>query len=78
MLVFWDTKKIGETENEKFPLVIIAMVDPFNVSDIFIDDVNSCDIMYLELFEKMDLKNENLWSYEGSDLQACNGTTTCP
>lgn len=34
--------------------------------------------MYSELFEKMGLKKENLWPYEGSDMQVLNGTTTNP
>lgn len=34
--------------------------------------------MYSELFKKMGLKKENLWPYEGSDMQVFNGTTINP
>lgn len=32
--------------------------------------------MYSKMFKKTSLKKENLWSYEGSDLQAFNDKTT--
>lgn len=34
--------------------------------------------MYLHLFEKLGMKNKKLWSYEGSDPHAFNGTVMCP
>lgn len=64
--------------NENFPPVIIAGVGKFDVSRIFIDGGNSCDIIYSELFEKMNLNLSSLFPYEGSYLQAFNWATIRP
>lgn len=68
MLDFCDSKKIEGILNDIFPLVISATIIHFDLSKILIDRDNSCDIMYSELFKKMGLRKENLWSHEGSDL----------
>lgn len=62
----------------KFPMVITCIVRQFDVSQILVDGGNSCDVMYLELYEKAYLDRASLWPYEGSDLQDFNGTTTHP
>lgn len=57
-VICWDFethKKVMGIPNEKFPLVIIARAGKLDVSRIFIDDGSSCDIIYSELFEKMNL-----------------------
>lgn len=59
MLGFWDSKKVGGVPN-KFPLVIIATIEKFDVSWILIDGRNYCDIMYSELFKKMVLDKGSL------------------
>lgn len=46
----------------------MSIVAHFDVSKVLIGGGNSYDIMYSNLFEKMGLKNEKLWPYEGSDL----------
>lgn len=62
----------------KFPLVITTTIRQFDVSQILIVGGSSCDIMYSKLFKKMNLERGNLLPCEGSNLQAFNGTTTCP
>lgn len=57
-------------------MVIYTTITRFDISHILIDGGSSCDIMYLELFEKMGLKKKNLWSYEGFDLQVFSNTMT--
>lgn len=59
-----------------FPLIITATLAKFDVSEILIDSGNSCEIIYSELFEKMDLDKNSLWSYEVFDLWAFNEITT--
>lgn len=39
---------------------------------MLIDDGGSCNIIYSNLFEKMELNKEKCFSYEGSDLKAPN------
>lgn len=53
------------------------MVEHFDVSRILIDKGSSWDIMYYELFEKIGLKREILWLYEGSYFHAFNDMITC-
>lgn len=50
----------------------------FDMLRIFIDEESSCDIMYIELFEKLGLKRESLSIYKGSDKQSFNDTITHP
>lgn len=52
------------------------MANHFNMLQIINNGGNSCEIIYLKLFEKMGLKKENLWSYEGLNLEAFNDSTT--
>lgn len=60
MLGFWDSKKVGGTSNEIFPLVIIAMNVQFDVYRVLIESGNWGDIMYSELFKKKCLKKRKL------------------
>lgn len=64
-----DLEKVWGIPNKNFPLVIIARVGKFDISRILVDDGSSYNIMYSELFEKMDLNWSNLLSYEGPDLR---------
>ena len=75
---FQDSKKLRGILNENFPLMIIDTLGKFNVSQILIDDNSSCDNMYLELFEKINLNQRNSLPYEHSNLQAFNRTTNYP
>lgn len=68
-----DIKKAGHIPNEIFPLVITITMDKFDVSINLIDAWSSCDIMYDKLFD-IDLRNENILAYTGSNLKAFNDT----
>lgn len=59
-------------------MVIIIIIANFNISWVLIDGGSSYDIMYSNHFEKLWLKKEKLWHYEGSRLRAFNGTITYP
>lgn len=50
MLGFQDFEKVGGIPEEIFPLVIIATVRQFNVSQFLIDGGNFYDIMHSDLF----------------------------
>lgn len=68
MLGFWDLENFGGIPNESFPIVIIATIGKFDISQILTDGGSSYDIMYSELFEKMNLNRSNLLPYECSYL----------
>lgn len=76
MMEFRDFKKVSDIPNLIFPLVITTTVWKIDVSRISIDGGSSCDIIYSKMFEKMGMESASLWSYEGSDLQVFNWTTT--
>ncbi|GAU30269.1 hypothetical protein TSUD_384900 [Trifolium subterraneum] len=50
----------------------------FDVKRILVNQGSSCDIMYSGLFKVLQLTEENLVPYVGSDLQGFNGSTTKP
>lgn len=66
-LEFWDWEKVGKIPNENFPLVITATMAKYDVSIIHIDMGSTCEII-AERFEKLGLKREKLWPYEGTNL----------
>ncbi|GAU37149.1 hypothetical protein TSUD_293060 [Trifolium subterraneum] len=55
-----------------------AKMANFDVRRILVDQGSSCDIMYSGLFKVLQLTEENLVPYVGSDLQGFNGSTTKP
>lgn len=64
--------------NEIFPLVIMTTMENFDVSRIIIDGGSSCDIIYIELFDKLGLKKDKLSPYMDIDIQAFNGHVARP
>lgn len=74
---FQDNEKVKGIPNDIFQFSHNT-INHFYVSRILTDSGSFYDIMYLELFEKMCLKKENLWLYEGFNFQAFNNTLTHP
>lgn len=72
ILGFRDSDKVTGISNEIFLLVIITNIANFDVSRVLIEGGSSCDIMYVDLFEKIGSKKENLFSHEGSYLKKWN------
>ncbi|GAU40689.1 hypothetical protein TSUD_88350 [Trifolium subterraneum] len=64
--------------NFQIPLLVRAKMANFDVRRILVDQGSSCDIMYSGLFKVLQLTEENLVPYVGSDLQGFNGSTTKP
>lgn len=60
-----NSEKIWGIPNRVFSLFIITIIANFDVSWVLIDGGGSSDIMYSDIFEKMGLKNEKLWHYNG-------------
>ncbi|MCI74280.1 hypothetical protein A2U01_0095544, partial [Trifolium medium] len=50
----------------------------FDVQRILEDQGSSCDVMYSGIFKTLQLTQENLVPYVGSDLHGFNGSTTKP
>ncbi|GAU27461.1 hypothetical protein TSUD_161470 [Trifolium subterraneum] len=77
-LAFYREEVPGGSPNFQIPLLVRAKMANFDVRRILVDQGSSCDIMYLGLFKVMQLTEENLVPYVGSDLQGFNGSTTKP
>ncbi|GAU29247.1 hypothetical protein TSUD_391950 [Trifolium subterraneum] len=73
-----DGKVPGGSPNFQIPLFVRAKMANFDVRRILVDQGSSCDIMYSGLFKVLQLTEENLVPYVGSDLQGFNGSTTKP
>lgn len=73
---FKDSEKLDGITSDIFTLVIMETLVNFYVSKIIIDYKISYDIMYVKLFETLELKKEKLWPYEGSNRQDLIDTIT--
>ncbi|GAU40449.1 hypothetical protein TSUD_397690 [Trifolium subterraneum] len=77
-LAFYREQVPGGSPNFQIPLLVRAKIANFDVRRILVDQGSSCDIMYSGLFKVLQLTEENLVPYVGSDLQGFNGSTTKP
>src|SRR4051812_3983791 len=68
----------GRAPNATIPLLIRARMANFDVRRILVDQRSSVDIMYSELFKTLQLNDNHLTPYVGSDLQGFNDTVTKP
>ncbi|XP_058725951.1 uncharacterized protein LOC131597261 [Vicia villosa] len=75
---FYKEELPGGAPNANIPLLIRARMANFDVRRIFIDQGSSIDIMYSQLFRTLQLNDNHLTPYIGSDLQGFNGTVTKP
>ncbi|GAU35136.1 hypothetical protein TSUD_394620 [Trifolium subterraneum] len=75
-LAFYGEEVPGGSSNFQIPLLVRAKMANFDVRRILVDQGSSCDIMYSGLFKVLQLTEENLVPYIGSDLQGFNGSTT--
>ncbi|GAU19123.1 hypothetical protein TSUD_79460 [Trifolium subterraneum] len=77
-LAFYREEVLGGSPNFQIPLLVRVKMENFDVRRILVDQGSSCDIMYSGLFKVLQLTEENLVPYVGSDLQGFNGATTKP
>ncbi|GAU49214.1 hypothetical protein TSUD_369830 [Trifolium subterraneum] len=77
-LAFYREEVPGGSPNFPIPLLIRAKMANFDVRRILVDQGSSCDIIFSGLFKVLQLTEENLVPYVGSDLQGFNGSTTKP
>ncbi|GAU10340.1 hypothetical protein TSUD_418960, partial [Trifolium subterraneum] len=77
-LAFYREEVPGGSPNFQIPLLVRAKMANFDVRRILVDQGSSCDIMYSGLFKVLQLTEENLVPYVGSDLQGFNGSMTKP
>ncbi|XP_058755072.1 uncharacterized protein LOC131628226 [Vicia villosa] len=75
---FYKDELPGGAPNATFPLLIRARMANFDVCRILVDQGSSVDIMYSQLFKTLQLNDNHLTPYVGSDLQGFNGTVTKP
>ncbi|GAU45958.1 hypothetical protein TSUD_301670 [Trifolium subterraneum] len=77
-LAFYREEVPGGSPNFQIPLLVRAKMANFDVRRILVDQGSSCDIMYSGLFKVLQITEENLVPYVGSDIQGFNESTTKP
>ncbi|XP_058759628.1 uncharacterized protein LOC131632930 [Vicia villosa] len=75
---FYKEELPGGAPNANIPLLVRARMANFDVRWILIDQGSSVDIMYSQLFRMLQLNDNHLTPYVGSDLQGFNGTVSKP
>ncbi|XP_058771905.1 uncharacterized protein LOC131645248 [Vicia villosa] len=75
---FYKEELPGGAPNATIPLLIRARMANFDVRGILVDQGSSVDIMYSQLFKILQLNDNHLTPYVGSNLQEFNGTVTKP
>ncbi|CAJ2674684.1 unnamed protein product [Trifolium pratense] len=68
----------GGAANSQIPLLIRVDMANMDVRRVLVDQGSSCDIMYSQLFNTLQLDETYLTPYFGSDLSGFNGATTKP
>jgi len=77
-LAFYDHELPEGAQNSTIPLLVQAGMANFDVRRVLIDTGASYDIMYTELFKTLQLMENNLVPYVGTELYGFNGSSTKP
>ena len=63
-LSFLDKDKIGTIQPHNDALVVTLQIEGYNVKRVLVDQVNGAKIMYLDLYKGLNLKLEDLTTYD--------------
>ena len=74
---FSDKDKIGTIQPHDDPLVIILRIGGYDVKRVMMDQGSATEIMYLDLFKGLNLRTEDLTSYN-SPLVSFEGKVVIP
>lgn len=74
MLGFCDHKKISSIINVMLSSVIIPAIANHDVSYLLIDDRNTCNLMYMEIFRRLGLQMQDLKPYKDKSLLAIHSS----
>ena len=74
---FSDEDKVGIIQSHDDALVVTLRIGGYDVKRVMIDQGNTVDIMYLDLYRGLNLKLENLMAYS-SPLVSFKGKTVIP
>jgi len=77
-LVFYDHELLRGSPNSAIPHLIQAEMANFDVRRVLIDTGASCDIMYTGLFKTLQMTENNLSPYVGSEFYGFNESSTKP
>jgi hypothetical protein len=67
---------VDEISNREFMILIIATIVGHGKAEVLIDEGNSNDIMYEELFNNLKLSGESLQLYSGGPLTGFDESST--
>ena len=77
ILGFLDEDKIGTIQPHDDALVVTLKIGEYNVKRVLVDQGNAVEIMYLDLYKGVNLKLEDLTTYD-SPLVSFEGKTIIP
>ena len=77
VLGFSDEDKIGTIEPHNDALMVTLRIGGYNVKRVMIDQGSAADIMYPDLYRRLNLKLENLTAYS-SPLVSFEGRMVIP
>ena len=75
-LAFYDLEFPGGATNSAIPLLMRASMANTDVRRVLIDTRTSCDIMYTDLFQTLQLTEKILSPYVGNELYGFNSSST--
>ena len=77
MLGFTDEDKIGTIQPHDDALVVILRIGRFDVKRVLVDQGSAVEVMYPDLYRGLNLKSEDLTTYD-SPLVSFEGRTVTP
>ena len=76
-LGFSDEDKVGTIQPHEDTLVVMLRIEGYDVRQVLIDQDSAVEIMYPDLYKGLNLKTEDLTTYE-SPLVSFEGKTVIP
>ena len=76
-LSFWDEDKVGTIQLHDDALVVTLRIGRYDVKRVLVDQGSGAEIMYLDLYNRLSLKPEDLAAYD-SPLLSFDGKVVIP
>lgn len=76
ILGFHDNEKMDGISNVALPFIVTDVIANYYVSRVLLDDRSSCNLICLDIFAKLDLKQQNLKPCKEESILAFNDSFT--
>jgi hypothetical protein len=75
---FGEHKRPRVKPNKVYPFVIVVNITGYNMAKALIDEGSSCNIMYDDLFAKLEMNSSNFSRHWGINLHGFDESVTYP